>query len=122
MKIAALRVFVDDLAAARDFYAGALGLPLREDGSRYGWCVFDGGGVSLILESVAREAAPDDRALVGRFVGVSFEVRDVEAHYARLCGMGVRFTGAPAQQPWGGVLATLADPSGNLIQLVQRDS
>jgi len=122
MKIAALRIFVDDLAAARDFYAGALGLLLGEDGARYGWCVFDGGGARLVLESVAPDAAPDDRSLVGRFVGVSFEVGDVEAEYARLRGMGVRFTGPPARQPWGGALATLSDPSGNLIQLVQRDS
>jgi len=34
-------------------------------------------------------------------------------------GMSVRFPGAPEAQSWGGLLATLRDPAGNEIQLVQ---
>jgi catechol 2,3-dioxygenase-like lactoylglutathione lyase family enzyme len=36
--------------------------------------------------------------------------------------LGVAFTGLPEQQSWGGILATLRDPAGNELQLVQRPS
>jgi lactoylglutathione lyase len=32
----------------------------------------------------------------------------------------VHFTGLPEKQQWGGVLATMQDPAGNELQLVQH--
>jgi uncharacterized glyoxalase superfamily protein PhnB len=37
-----------------------------------------------------------------------------------LSALGVAFTGLPEQQDWGGILATLRDPAGNELQLVQQ--
>jgi predicted enzyme related to lactoylglutathione lyase len=119
MKFSALRLFVNDLGAARDFYARALGLALDSPALDQGYCVFDAGGVLLIVEPVPADAPAEDRALVGRFVGASFAVDDVYAEYARLRALGIEFAGAPERQPWGGTLATFADPSGNRLQLVQ---
>jgi predicted enzyme related to lactoylglutathione lyase len=119
VKLSALRIFVDDLGAARAFYGSLLELPMRDDGAASGYLVFDGGGVRLIVEHVPHDAPSEDRALIGRFVGVSFEVDDIQRTYERLSHYGVRFTFPPERQGWGGTLATLADPAGNQLQLVQ---
>jgi predicted enzyme related to lactoylglutathione lyase len=119
MKLGAARVFVRDLAVAEAFYARVLGLPLRAGGWAHGYCVFDAGQVDLVVEAVPEDAPPKDQALVGRFTGLSFTVDDIEARHRELSASGVHFTGAPAAQPWGGTLATLRDPAGNELQLVQ---
>lgn len=114
--INAVRVFVFDLPAAQAFYEDTLGLRLQHGNGDV--AVFDAGSCSLIVE----RADPDDeeeRGFVGRFLGVSFSVHDVQAAYDDLSAKGVRFDGAPERQPWGGVLAHLLDPAGNVLTLVQ---
>lgn len=122
MKLAAVRVAVRDLDAARVFYAQRLGLRTLADSVGDGYCVFDAGGVDLVVEAVDRNAPDHEQAWVGRFTGISFAVDDLVATHARLAAAGVRFTGAPELQAWGGRLATLADPDGNALQLVQYPS
>lgn len=119
MLLAAARVFVHDLPAARDFYEQQLGLVIAFDGADEGFVRFDTGQLQLVLESVAADAPADEQVLVGRFTGLSFGVADLRAEHARLAAAGVRFTGEPEAQFWGGWLATLADPEGNELQLVQ---
>lgn len=119
MRLSAVRIFVDDLDAARTFYGQALCLRLREAAPRQGWLVFDADGVRVVVESFDPAAAPEQGEFVGRFLGISFEVSDLAAEYARLLELGVRFAGSPELQPWGGTLATLFDPAGNQLQLVQ---
>ena len=118
MKLAAARIFVDDLPAARRFYA-LLGLALLHDGVEHGFCVYDAGGFDLVVEQVGDEDEAADRTLVGRFTGLSFAVADLAAAHARLSAAGVPFSGPPEQQSWGGWLATLRDPAGNELQLAQ---
>jgi predicted enzyme related to lactoylglutathione lyase len=118
MHLAAARIFVSDHADAVAFYRRLLGAPtsLGPDGS---FAVFDGRPTDLIVEAVGGGASPEDRALVGRFTGISFAVDDLDQVHEALTAEGVPFVGAPETQPWGGRLATLVDPSGNQIQLVQ---
>jgi predicted enzyme related to lactoylglutathione lyase len=115
MNLDTARVFVRDVQQARDFYSAALGLALEADGSENGYCVFDAGAVTLVIEVVDGE----DEQLIGRFTGLSFGVEDVESKYEELRLKGVTFTGTPERQQWGGVLATLVDPSGNQLQIYQ---
>lgn len=119
MELSATRIFVRDIAAAKQFYEQQLGLPLKADGNRDGYCVFKLGDVDLVIEVVADDAPQDDQALVGRFTGLSFKVDDIVAKHLALQAAGVRFTGAPEKQFWGGVLATFEDPSGNALQIVE---
>jgi catechol 2,3-dioxygenase-like lactoylglutathione lyase family enzyme len=118
MQLSAARVFVDDIAAAKSFYAAVLALPLKVDGERFGYGVFGAGGLDLVVERVPQDAPDDERALVGRFTGLSFAIPDIRAKYAELLADGVPFDGAPQPQPWGGTLATFRDPAGNGLQLV----
>ena len=120
MELNTARVFVRDIDAAKQFYSSKLGLPLNADGSQYGYCVFQAGSAELVLEVVADDAPEEDRKLVGRFTGLSFTVQDIEEKHRQLVALGVPFTGAPEKQFWGGILATLQDPSGNELQIVQR--
>lgn len=119
MNLNTVRVFVRDLDNAKAFYANVLGLRLKGGRTELGYCVFDAGNTQLVLESVPADAPGEDQALVGRFTGLSFEVADVEARYRELAALGVRFTGEPERQAWGGVLATFQDPEGNEMQIAQ---
>ena len=116
MKLYALRIFVDDLAAARSFYRDTLGLPIQWDHETSAFGV--DAGANLIIEAVAKDAPADDRELVGRFVGCSLQVDDIDAEYARLKAAGVSFAGPPKEQYWGGTLAHFTDPAGNTLTLV----
>jgi len=46
-------------------------------------------------------------------------IDDLEAEHARLSGLGVRFTMPPTKQPWGGFMALVSDPDGNVFYLDQ---
>lgn len=120
MELCAARIFVNDLAEARSFYAGILKLPLTVDDEPSGYCVFKAGAIDLVMESVPSDASEEDRALIGRFTGLSFDVPDIQAVYMELLREGVVFAKAPERQAWGGTLATFLDPAGNKLQLVQR--
>jgi catechol 2,3-dioxygenase-like lactoylglutathione lyase family enzyme len=114
-----IRIFVDDALAARSFYREALGLPLRDGSPEQGYLVFHVGSLGLLVEAVDAE---DDESsgLVGRLVGLSFRVRDIERAHSDLMNRGVVFVGAPERQPWGGILAHFRDPAGNVLTLVEH--
>lgn len=120
MQLHTARIFVQDLALASRFYEETLGLPLKADGREQGFCVFDAGPISLVVERVEDDAPAEDQALVGRFTGLSFDVEDIQSKYTELSSLGVAFSGLPEPQRWGGILATLRDPAGNELQLVQQ--
>jgi predicted enzyme related to lactoylglutathione lyase len=113
IQIAYVNVFVTDLERAIAFYRDTLGLELAHSDAAHGYASFEAGPVSLGL------ALPGDgqRDLVGRHTGVGFAVADLEAEHARLAGLGVAFPMAPARQPWGGFMALVADPDGNVYYL-----
>lgn len=119
MDLSAARVFVRDVVEAKRFYTEVMELSLTADGSEQGYCVFNTGGIQLIVEAVAPDAAADDQALVGRFTGLSFATDDIHRKHKELLSRGVRFSGGPELQFWGGWLATFQDPAGNGVQLVQ---
>ncbi|MDO9355028.1 MAG: VOC family protein [Solirubrobacteraceae bacterium] len=118
MNLTTARIFVRDLEQARRFYADTLGLKLVAAGMEHGYCVFDAGGLQLVVESVPDDAPEDEQVLVGRFTGLSFSVADVAQAHRSLLAAGVAFTGEPERQAWGGTLATLRDPAGNQLQIV----
>jgi len=114
MKLHGVRIFVDDLAAARTFYLETLGLPLNWDMPELG--AFGAGleNAELVVEHA--DAARGE--LIGRFLGVSLEVDDIAVHHRALADKGVVFEGPPTRQPWGGRLAHFRDPAGNTLTLL----
>jgi catechol 2,3-dioxygenase-like lactoylglutathione lyase family enzyme len=122
MKLAAARVFVHDLETASDFYESALGLRVAARGPEADFVVFEAQTCDLVVERVAAEAPQDEQILVGRFTGLSFNVKNIDQLCQALAAKGVQFTGQPEKQAWGGTLATLCDPAGNQLQLVEYPS
>ena len=115
-KLYAVRIFVRDWKSAVRFYEEKLSMVCEFKDENLGWAQFKVGGSDLGIERVEPD---DDRAeLVGRFVGVSLQVEDLEGVYEELMERGVKFTMPPTHQDWGGSLAHFEDPEGNVLSLL----
>lgn len=117
MRLYAVRVFVRRWEEACSFYGTVLGLEERYRNDGIGWAEYDVGGPSIGVERVA-EGDGEGAALVGRFVGISLRVDDIDAAHRELVQRGVAFTAPPEKQPWGGSLAHFRDPDGNVLTLL----
>ncbi|WP_329032843.1 VOC family protein [Streptomyces sp. NBC_01725] len=124
MKINLAGVFVDDQAEALRFYTEVLGflkkndVPVGEDRWITVVSPADPEGTELLLEPSGHPAVKPFRdALVADGIPyTSFAVDDVHAEFARLQGLGVRFTQEPVEM--GPVtVAVFDDTCGNLIQI-----
>ncbi len=114
-RIAYANVFVRDLARACEFYEHTLGLTPQRKDIDHGYASFEAGPIRLGLAQVG-----DDQAgLAGRHTGLGFDVEDLEAEHARLAAAGVAFPMPPERQPWGGFMALMEDPDGNVFYLDQ---
>lgn len=116
-KLFVVRVWVTDWERAIHFYTETLGIPVGYRSDELGWAQLETGEAQLALERVA----PDDEeglAYVGRYVGVSLQVADIDGLHQKLVARGVEFVSPPTAQPWGGVLAHLRDPDGNTLTLL----
>ena len=117
MKLYAVRIFVHDWDTCCTFYRDTLQLRERFRDDDIGWAEYDIGGPCLGLERIDT-IDEEGTALVGRFVGASLQVPDIDARYRALRARGVPFTAPPAIQPWGGKLAHFTDPDGNVLTLI----
>ncbi|WP_326663081.1 VOC family protein [Streptomyces sp. NBC_00385] len=125
MRIHLTSVFVDDQDKALRFYTDVLGfvkkaeVPVGKDRWLTVVSPEDPDGTELLLEPDGHRAVkPYKTALVNDGIpAASFAVDDVPAEFARLRGLGVRFTQEPMEA--GPVtVAVLDDTCGNLIQIV----
>jgi lactoylglutathione lyase len=114
--VAAVRIFTHNLEQARQFYAEKL--ELEELAASSDYVTFELAGFDIVIEWIAQDD-PDAEYLVGRFVAVSFHVDDVVTAYRQFGERGVTLVEAPQKQPWGGTLAFISDPDGNILTLVQ---
>jgi predicted enzyme related to lactoylglutathione lyase len=96
------------------FYRDTLGLTPRS--SKSDFINFDWAGVRLSVGVHDRVQGPNRDPLR---VMIHLTVSDIRAVHARLARAGVVFTREPAQEEWGGWVATFADPDGNTLQLMQ---
>ena len=124
MKIKLASVFVEDTAAAFKFYTEVLGFEPRVQMPEINWYTVGNAGepdgTQLLLE-------PSDNPISQTFkkavydqgiAATAFQVDDIEAEFARLKDLGVRFTSDPT--PAGPVIqAQFDDTCGNLIQIYQ---
>jgi predicted enzyme related to lactoylglutathione lyase len=111
-------VYVRDFARALRFYRDKLGIALRFADEKFGFASFATLGAGFTVARVD-SADPEQAKLVSRHTGIALGVDDLQKTYEAWLARGVRFTLPPTVQPWGGTLAQLADPEGNLITLDQ---
>ena len=92
-------------------------MPERYRNDDLGWAEYDLGGPCFGIERVQPGDA-EGEALIGRFVGASLRVDDINEVYELLRTRGVQFTSPPEKQDWGGTLAQFQDPDGNVLTLL----
>jgi len=114
----AVRVFTHRWERALAFYRDTLDLPLSYEDGELGWAQFDLGGTYLALEQ-CDPAEQEAKSLVGRFVGVSIAVENIQMEYETLLARGVVFTSPPTTQSWGGVLAHFKDLDENILTFLE---
>jgi lactoylglutathione lyase len=117
VKLSQVRLMVDDVDRCFRFYRDVLGLEpsFGQEGEEYASFRAGDGTVALFRRSgqgdVVGLRLPGDSALV------VLEVDDVDAEAGRLADHVIE---GPVSQPaWGGRVAYLRDPEGNLIELFQ---
>jgi catechol 2,3-dioxygenase-like lactoylglutathione lyase family enzyme len=108
-----------DLDQARNFYGGALGLPVQ-DVSDFA-CVFRAGPITLRVTKVGELAPPP-------FTVFGWEVAAIHETIASLAGRGVEFVRYEGMDqdaagvwtaPGGAQVAWFRDPDGNVLSLTQ---
>jgi catechol 2,3-dioxygenase-like lactoylglutathione lyase family enzyme len=120
--VGALTLFVEDLAAASDFYREAFGLPVHyaDDDST----VFDLGNTVVNLLKVEQAGELIDPAGVGKpeagaRAQYTIPVDDADATCAELIRRGVTLLNGPIDRPWGQRTAAFADPAGHVWEVAQ---
>ena len=104
--------------AMRDFYVDTLGLAPRSDRDRFVNFAWGSGEAEFRLTISVHEAVEGSTGEPLRQM-LNLTVEDIDAAHQRLADRGVTFTRPPEQEPWGGWVATFADPDGNTLQLLQ---
>jgi lactoylglutathione lyase len=100
--------------AMRAFYVEALGLRPRSD--RDGFVNFELGEQRLTV-SVHADLSTANRDPL--HVMINLTTTDIRDDYTTAVAAGAASVRAPEPEPWGGVVATLLDPDGNVVQLLQ---
>ncbi|MEZ4503740.1 MAG: VOC family protein [Dehalococcoidia bacterium] len=106
--------------AMLEFYRDTLGLAprsIRDDFASFNWQSDDPDATRLNIVVHSEVRGPSRDPL--RFM-LNFLVDDIEAAYDQLRALGVHFLRPPAEEHFGGRIATLEDPDGNLLQLLQH--
>lgn len=120
--ISAITLFVEDLAAAKEFYGRVFGLPVvfEDDDS----VVFKLGNTLVnLLKTTAAGELIEPAAVAPREAGsrlqLTIEVDDVDAMCAELTARGVVLLNGPMNRPWGVRTASFKDPAGHIWEIAK---
>ena len=108
-----------DLARARTFYEGVLGLPVVDENAYA--CVFDAHGTMLRVTAVAQVARPGYTVLGWSVTDIAETVTELEARgvaFAHYDGMEQDAHGVWTTSN-GDRIAWFADPDGNVLSLTE---
>jgi catechol 2,3-dioxygenase-like lactoylglutathione lyase family enzyme len=118
--IGAITLFVEDLAACRQFYREVFGLPVHFEDDASAVFKFGESLVNLLrvtaaneLITPARVAGPD----AGARMQFTLEVADVDAVCEELQRRGVQLLNGPMDRPWGIRTASFQDPAGHIWEI-----
>jgi predicted enzyme related to lactoylglutathione lyase len=109
--------FADDLAAARDWYTGVLGVEpyfVREVEGAPAYIEFRLGDYQHELGFIDARFAPHDRSAPGGAV-TYWHVDDVWAAFDRLLSFGATVHQEPIERGPGFITASVVDPFGNVL-------
>ena len=127
-KVFQVTLLVRNQSEALDFYTTKVGFEKKTDvaipGS-YRWVTVGvpGQDLELALYQIGSNTAPQERAREkdwrpGVAPPIGIRVADCRKAYDEMSSRGVQFPQPPREYPWG-IIATFADPDGNLFSLSQ---
>lgn len=120
--ISAITLFIEDLAAAKQFYQTTFGLPVVYEGPTSAVFKFGDTLINLLTITQADElitpAKVASRAAGSRIV-FTITVDDVDALAAELTARGVVLLNGPMDRPWGIRTASFSDPGGHIWEIAQ---
>lgn len=120
--ISALTLFVDDLAASKEFYSQVFDASLVYSDDASAVFAFEGLLINLLAASEAPELiAPDvvAPASAGSRAQLSIWVDSVDAVHQRLVNGGVTGITGPIDRPWGKRTLNFSDPAGHCWEIAQ---
>lgn len=128
MKLSAIGFFVKDLSVMRDFYEHVVGLKINVEMEGFvGFQTDDGFFFNLCQRDFIVNATDEELNFSSGVYGgmqVSYGVdtyKDVDKQYQRLIEAGAKAIKAPISKPYGLREAYVADPEGNLIEIVSSN-
>jgi lactoylglutathione lyase len=120
--ISAITLFVEDLAAAKQFYGEAFGLPVMYEDDDSAVFRFANTLINLLKATAAQEliapvvvGSPD----AGSRMQFTIDVEDVDAMCAELASRGVVLLNGPMDRPWGIRTASFKDPAGHIWEIAK---
>ena len=108
-------IWTEDLETLVEFYRDMLGLTphsVRPDFVAFRW--------NEMRLSIGKHSEVRGRSGEPYRVMVNLGVSDIQRLHRELTAKGVPFLRPPEQEHWGGWVATLSDPDGNTLQLIQQ--
>ena len=121
-RIDAITLFVEDLAASRQFYLDVFGLPIHFENDdsavfKFGDTVINLLKVSNADELISPAVVAPPRA--GSRMVFTIGVDDVDVMVEMLATRGVVLLNGPMDRPWGIRTASFADPDGYIWEIAK---
>ena len=120
--ISATTLFVEDLAATKQFYRDVFGLPVHYEDDVSAVFQFRDSLINLLAVSEAPgliEPAPVAPPDAGARAQFTITVDDVDAMCAELQRRGVELLNGPIDRPWGIRTAAFQDPAGHIWEIAK---
>ena len=120
--IFAITLFVEDLAAAKQFYQKVFGLPVDYEDDNSTVFKFGNTLINLLKTTAAGELiepATIARREAGSRVVFTITVDDVDTLCAELTARGVELLNGPMDRPWGIRTASFVDPGGHIWEIAK---
>ena len=122
-EIEVITLFVDELAAARDFYVKIFGSKIINEDDVSSLIKFGRLMINLLQVSEAPELIEPmvpSTPKAGVTALLTIKVGNVDAMCAELARHGVSLLNGPIDRPWGRRTAAFADPSGHAWEIAQE--
>ena len=122
-KPSAISLFVEDLAAAKDFYTRVFEVPVLFEDATSVAVKFENLIINLLqVESAAEIVEPGAVASpdAGSRFQISIWVSDIEGVCEQLRKRGVKLLTGPRNRPWGMRTANFVDPAGHSWEVGQH--
>jgi catechol 2,3-dioxygenase-like lactoylglutathione lyase family enzyme len=120
--ISTVTLFVEDLAASREFYERVFGLPVVFEDPDSAVFRFGTMLVNLLKTTAAPELIEPSRLAppeAGSRFQFTIDVDDVDALCAELAARGVKLLNGPIDRPWGVRTASFQDPAGHIWEIAK---